>query len=229
MTLIKSHPSNQMMAVLFGALPTTRYFISLDPVLNSYYSLGSAVTFLGDFELEADLVTTAVTDGLIIGDDHSSSYYFALDGSNFKMFIAGSNSSFAHGGAIFDGKLHKVKAKLTSTTLEVFLDGSSLGTSTVTPYTGANNFLIGNSNSLNFYFDGIIANVKLTDIATPANSLTFVLGNPTANTEVNNGVTLTYNNIPTSIREEFQLSSDETQWDNISPPTQQLPAVIEIA
>jgi len=40
---------------------------------------------------------------------------------------------------------------------------------------------------------------------------------------------VTYEFIPAANREEFQLSDDATQWDNISPPVQVLPAVIEIA
>ncbi len=65
----------------------------------------------------------------------------------------------------------------------MFLDGSSLGTATITPYTGANNFRIGTSNSIATYFDGTLANVKLTDIATPANSLVFYLDEATQNYE----------------------------------------------
>ena len=42
------------------------------------------------------------------------------------------------------------------------------------------------------------------------------------------GNSLTYTNIAQDEREEYQLSDDGTQWDNISPEPQQLPAIIEL-
>lgn len=43
------------------------------------------------------------------------------------------------------------------------------------------------------------------------------------------GNALTYVNIPEANREQFQLSDDTTQWDNISDLPQELPSVIEVA
>lgn len=43
------------------------------------------------------------------------------------------------------------------------------------------------------------------------------------------GNALEYINIPDSNVEQFQLSDDATQWDNISPLPQELPSVIEIS
>lgn len=60
---------------------------------------------------------------------------------------------------------------------------------------------------------------------------TLSLNEPTANSELSEqgNNTANYIAIPTTDREEFKLSSDKGQWDNISPEVQQLPAVIEIA
>ena len=64
------------------------------------------------------------------------------------------------------------------------------------------------------FLNGILSNLSLENITTPANSLAFTLGELTANSEVNNGVTLTYNNIATTqdVRDTYTLSSDGTQW-----------------
>ena len=142
----------------------SRYFVTLDPVLNSYYEMAQSITFAGDFEVEVEFSTTNTSNQILIGDSHTSSYYFNMDNNSFNVHIAGAARAFTFSSQTpHDGKLHKVKYKLTGTYIEVFLDGVSLGSQIITPYTGVNNFLIGNSNSVNSYFDGIIANVKFTD------------------------------------------------------------------
>jgi len=141
-----------------------RVFIDLDPIANAYYEIAEPITFAGDFEVEFEFSTTNTSNQILIGDSHTSSYYFNMDNNSFDVHIAGAARAFTFSSQTpHDGKLHKVKYKLTGTSLEVFLDGISLGTQTITPYTGANNFIIGNSNSANAYFDGIIANAKFTD------------------------------------------------------------------
>jgi len=162
---IKNAINNTIDATIINAFTIlSRYFVTLDPVLNSYYEVAQPITFAGDFEIEVEFSTTNTSNQILIGDSHTSSYYFNMDNNSFDVYIVGAPRSFAFSSQTpHDGKLHKVKYKLTGTSLEVFLDGISLGTQTITPYTGANNFIIGNSNSYTDYFDGIIANVKLTD------------------------------------------------------------------
>ena len=141
----------------------SRYFVTLDPVLNSHYEMAAPITFAGDFEIEVEFSTTNTANQILLGDSHSTSMYFNI-GANIDVWVSNVVHRFSLGSQTpHDGKLHKVKYKLTGTSLEVFLDGTSLGLIIITPYTGANNFIIGNSNSVNAYFDGIIANVKLTD------------------------------------------------------------------
>ena len=142
----------------------SRYFVTLDPVLNSYYEMAAPITFAGDFEIEVEFSTTNTNNQILLGDSHTASIYFNIDIGSINAHISGSQSAFTFGPQTpHDGKLHKVKYKLTGASLEVFLDGTSLGSHTFTPYTGANNFRIGNANSHNAYFDGIIANAKFTD------------------------------------------------------------------
>ena len=142
----------------------SRYFVTLDPVLNSHYEMAAPITFTGDFEIEVEFSTTNTANQILIGDNHNVNYYLNMDVDSFNVLISGTQSTFFFSPQTpHDGKLHKIKYKLVGVSLELFLDGISLGSQTVVPYTGASNFIIGNSNSVNFYFDGIIANVKLTD------------------------------------------------------------------
>jgi hypothetical protein len=88
--------------------------------------------------------------------------------------------------------------------------------------------VLGSRFSIEEYFDGIIANPKATiSSVTTTHSLDLATGNTEQSEESSN--IITYVNIPDTNRELFQLSQDETQWDNISPPTQVLQSVIEIA
>ena len=142
----------------------SRYFITLDPVLQSHYEMIAPITFAGDFEIEVEFSTTNTSNQILIADSHSASYYFRTEGSTgFGVFVAGASFVFTSSININNGKLHKVKFKLVGNSLSCILDGSLLGSQTITPYTGANNFIIGRSNSSALYFDGIIANAKFTD------------------------------------------------------------------
>ena len=179
-----------------------KYFVKLDPVLNSYYEIVAPITFAGDFEIEAEFSTTNTNNQILLGDNHTTSMYFNIDSNTINVFMGGAyQRSFAFSPVtLHDGKLHKIKYKLIGTSLEVFLNGISLGSQTVTPYTGANNFKIGNSNSVNSPFDGIIANVKFTDKSGASDVVTtFKLGNSPAagnytySTEILNNNTFTDN------------------------------------
>jgi hypothetical protein len=104
-----------------------------------------------------------------------------------------------------DGKLHKMKLS--------FLSSLSIG-------------LLGKRNAASNYYNGILANpVATISGVTTTNTLGLATGNSEPSAEANN--TITYVNIPDSNRELFQNAV--TQWDNISPLPQELPAVIEIA
>ena len=190
----------------------SRYFVNLDPVLNSYYELASPITFTGDFEIETEFSTTSADNQLLVGDNFNTTYYFRTDASSgFKFFIAGANISFSSSTNIKDGELHKVKFKLVGTSLSCILNNISLGSQTITPYTGANNFIIGNSNVANFFFDGIIANAKFTDKSGASDVVTtFKLDQATANTEssIEGNNSVTYTNIPQSARELYSLEDD---------------------
>lgn len=144
----------------------SRSFATFDPVLNSYLTLANPVALLGDWEFEFEYESTNSAVNIVMGDNHLDSYYFNLTAANFGIWIANAETQFPHGGHTpFDGKMHKVLYKLTGTNLEVFFDGNSLGSQTVVPYTGVNNFRIGDSNNVHSYFNGILSDVIIRDLA----------------------------------------------------------------
>ena len=199
----------------------SRYFVTLDPVLKSRYEVVTPIAFAGDFEIEIEFTITGTGNKIILGDSHTTSMFFNISSSAFNVFIAGASQSFTFlPQAARDGKLHKVKYKLVGTSLEVFLDGISLGSQTFTPYTGANDFIIGSSNSILNYFDGIIANAKFTDQSGASDVVTtFKLDQATANTEssVEGGNSVTYINIPQSARDSYTL--DGNTWTDAAGNT----------
>ena len=140
---------------------------------NAYGELPEPVTFSGDFEIEIEFATTSTSNQILIGDDYLNTYYFNLSPGTgtISAWIAGTESDWTGVSAgLADGVLHTIKFVLAGTSMELFVDNTSQGTKTVAPYTGVNKFIIGNSNTVNSYFNGIIKSVKLTDLTTPANS-----------------------------------------------------------
>ncbi len=227
---ITSSITRSITSSISGAI--TRYFSTLDPVLNSHYVIANPIAFTGDFEIRLDFAGPNQAK-ILLGDSHATSYYFNVDATNLTVRIAGVPTEFAHAGSnLFDGKLHTITYRLTGTSFEVLVDTLSLGSQVVVPYTGANNFLLGSSNSIATYLDGILANPKFTDNSGTPVTTTFTLGNaPGVDAELSaeGNNTATRVNVALANTENFQLSNDKTQWDNISPDPKQLPVIIEIA
>lgn len=190
-----------------------RYFNNLDPIQNSHYVIANPITFAGDFDIALDFVTTKSTNQILIGDSHLAAYYLNIYSEGVTLWAAGQSAFFGFSSNAYqDGRLHKLIIRLIGSSVEAIIDNNSLGFKTINPYTGVNNFKIGSSNSVNTYFDGIIANVKFTDKSGATDvTTTFNLDTPTGNTEYSREGTsnaVTYINIPdinetTPLREEF--------------------------
>jgi hypothetical protein len=171
-----------------------RYFVTLDPVLNSYYSLSTLVTLSGDFEISLEFSST--TGGqMLIGDDFNTNYYFRTDSDGvFIVYSNGTLHEFST-ASFLDGKLHKVVFKLTGTSLNCFLDNVPSTARTITKSTAANNFKIGTNSVFNRMFDGVIANVKINDLTQTGNTFTFALDNEVSDFELSKESTIGNENI----------------------------------
>lgn len=196
-------------------------FVTFDPVLSAYCELSTPFTPSGDFEIEVDVSTTASSSQITIARG-SGTDFIAIDISSgnsvrFWATVGGVTQTIITGSSVNDCDLHTIKATYTGTTAELFIDGASQGTATWALDGGQDLTMIGRTPGGSNYFDGIISNIKLTDLATPANSQHYALNRITGNTEtslVNSG-SITYNNIPGSDRETFSWDADSGYWVGI--------------
>lgn len=197
----------------------TRTFIETDPDFDMHYSYITTLTFASGDTFELDFTGTLgpppsfyIADGEDIDDRgfivvDNSTGKFVLSASISNLEIDGVNLDLINTLFPTDGKLHHIKV--------IFDDVAKIK-------------VVGSRYSIEETFQGILANVKATiGGVTHSHALGDATGNSEQSAEVN-GI-INYVNIPNTQRELYQLSEDTTQWDNISPPTQVLPAVIEIA
>jgi len=155
----------------------SRYFITLDPVLQSHYEMAAPITFSGDFEIEVEFSTTSASGYDMLFSNLTTTPYITLYNGKFVY-------AFASGeivGTVFvsDGKLNKAKLTRVGTTVSLYINGVLDGTSTSsTSLTFVN---IGKWSSDTHYFDGIIANAKFTDKSSASDVVTtFKLNNSPA-------------------------------------------------
>lgn len=193
-----------------GGGATTRYFIELDPVLNSHYHLATPITFAGDFEVEIEFKLDSLTGNvaLIGGDTNSDDDFLRIDATNggFDWRFGGVFRP-NDGAFIPDNKLHTVVYKRVFNTITIRLDAAPIITVTGTPNLG--DFTVNRIGSRVFatpdYFDGILANPKFTDLST-SEATTFKLDLPAGDIEssVEGNNSLTYVNA--TEREEYFLT-----------------------
>ena len=132
------------------------------------YATIPEVTLSGDFVIEFDALWSENTlNRVLIGDSHVSAYYFAVNEVDFEVWISGVKYEFPHNASSNDKNVfHTIRYVLSDSSLELLVDGVSLGVNTITPYTGNNNFRLFSSSSTSLIFAGIIANLKIYDAGT---------------------------------------------------------------
>jgi hypothetical protein len=162
-----------------------RVFINLEPAANSYYSLAAPVVFAGDFEISADFVTTSTsTENIFMGKAlflkfrTNAGVVEALigNGSAFVVDMTGDTQVYN------DGKLHTAKLKKVGNLYTIHVD--NVLRQSVTDADAINLTIDNIGEAGGDYFNGIISNVKLTDLATPANSQEYALNQLAGNYEL---------------------------------------------
>lgn len=193
-----------------------RYFLTFDPVLNSYGELDTAFQPSGDFELEMDVLGTNLTDLQALISDETATTGIRIDpttSDRIRVIVDGTFLNFNNTASVLlNGKLNTLKLTRTGTTFELFINGVSYGTGSTVKAISYKR--LGRSYAANTrYFDGIIANVKLTDLVTAANSRIFPLNTlaGTENSTINTG-SITINNIPAANRERFTFDEANNRW-----------------
>ena len=211
----------------------TRVLIDLDS--SSFYLLSTPKVLTGDFEVSASGILNSA-GGYLFADNTptTGTARFAVQSDGAVLVASDSGNVFGAQVAEYiailgDGKIHDFGLIRSGSDVDILLDGAVVASATSSDDFTFNSIgsQKGGTTSIPFW-DNIISDSRIVDQGTPT---TFRLDEATSNTEnsVEGNNSLTYVNIPTSIREQFQLSSDATQWDNISPAPQELPATIEIA
>jgi len=157
---IKNAINNTIDATIINAFTIlSRYFVTLDPVLNSYYEMAQPITFAGDFEVEVEFSTTSAGSQGIISAPAGGDQYIRIRNGNIK--IKGSSGELSDSTTQYnDNKLHNLKViSIDNTSTSVYLDGVLLMTGNAI---GNIEFAVLGS-YVGGYFDGIIANAKFTD------------------------------------------------------------------
>jgi len=160
---IKNAINNTIDATIINAFTIiSRYFVTLDPVLQSHYEMAQPITFAGDFEIEVEF-STVLNDGnygVLFGYTNDNKFIGVNPLGKLRLRLQ--NTTYDSQIIINDGKLHLINIKLDGSVCTLLVDGVLDGSFSIS--TGNNTFdLIGRYGSNIHYFDGIIANAKFTD------------------------------------------------------------------
>jgi hypothetical protein len=205
--------SDMLSAYVFSSVQD-KVLIDLSPTSNGFYTLSTPKIFAADFEIEIDFVSTNQSENQHLTGAVSFNRYEILFSNNNNLIVYdGSIGASVHnitGLPYLNGKLHTIKATRVGGLQSLFINGTLVASST-RAVGNATIDCLGSRERTTSFSNGIISDVKLTDITTPANSLEFGLDNLTGNTETNNGVTLTYNNIGTGtdVRDTYTLIGND--------------------
>ena len=146
----------------------SRYFVTLDPVLQSHYEMAQPITFAGDFEVEVDLqhIVTSDFKTLISGDNQNiTTLNIDINGDNLRAFAY--NQGVLSGPmetniSAFAGKLITVKLVYTGGNAGLYVNNILKSYGTWGDLSGVYVSYIG-KRIADAFFNGIIANVKFTD------------------------------------------------------------------
>ncbi len=211
-----------------GGGAITRYFTLLDSVLKNYWRFANTLELGDSFEFSADMLFDSTNCHIINNQDSGSDRVAIYSGS---VYINTTNvGALSDVAFLSDQKMHSVIIARNSTAFTFTVDGIEL-LSTTNGTLLSINAIGGKIVSTGIpYFDGIISNAKVT---ISGSTQTFTLGNSyeqgATETSAEGGNSITRFLVPATKIEQYQLSNDGTQWDNISPVPQELPAIIEIA
>ena len=137
----------------------SRYFVTLDPVLNSSYEMAAPITFAGDFEIEFEFSSTIVSGYKLLFSNSTSLPYVALYSGKIRYAIGTGEKVGTI--SINDGKLNKVKLIRVGATVSLYINGVfDISSTDSTSLTFVN---IGKYYNNSNFFNGIIANAKFTD------------------------------------------------------------------
>jgi len=199
-----------------GGTSVQRYFTTVAAAGLQYWSMDSAVTITGDFIYEFIFATGTTSNQVIISDESSTDFIqIRTLGTELTLRIGGVTSTFAT-GLIADNKLHTAIFTIVGTNCTLNLDGSDV--STLTCGVGATFEQIGRlgSGAGSQYFNGIIANMKITDAGTPIHEWKLDETDPSSAVDSIGSNDLTGNGLTSADAENFTFdgSVSPNTWTN---------------
>ena len=191
----------------------TRYFAELS---SSHYIYDAALVFSAGDTFEFDFLAPMgiVNKEYLTDSDAGSRAWTQLNNTGkwnynenvLQLYLDGTQLSKTDDYPT-DGKLHTLTLSMTSSS-EIHVLAARTG------ITGL--------------YNGIMANAVATiGGVTTSNAMALSTGNSEPSAEANNAIT--YVNILDSQREQYQLSANAAQWNNISPDPKQLPLTIVLS
>jgi hypothetical protein len=169
--------------------PVLRYFLPFDPVLNSFGELATAWTPAGDFKAEINFSSTT-SSGIytLFESSVDTELLFWIRDGKLQAYVGNGSgwvvSAFNGVATVTDGKWRKAGLSKVGSLYTIFLDDVAESTVTNATAVTPSVSLAGRRWSGGNYFPGVLANPKLTDLDTPANSLEFKLNKATGTYEL---------------------------------------------
>jgi hypothetical protein len=193
--------------IAFQKLPPniTKVLIDLSETAGSFYSLGTDFVATTDYSIEQDVYFSGALIRLSGNLNNSNNRVIINANGSIEWRPAGGvDTVTTSAGVVPLNKLSLPKVERIGSVGKIYVNETVVLTATV-PTGSATINTFGNQNGV--VSGGLISAPKLTDLTTSSNSLVFKLNEVTDNTETNNGVTLTYQNIGTgrSFRETYTL------------------------
>ena len=138
----------------------SRYFVTLDPLLQSHYELAQPITFSGDFEIEVEFSTTTVVRQILIDGTTDS---IQINATGTLEYSVGGGARAVAITTPFNGKLHTIKITRVAASEFLFYDGVQVSTSAINTNPAGGFEKFGSTIAGANFFNGIIANAKFTD------------------------------------------------------------------
>ena len=150
-------------------------------------------SFKLDFDITVSFATTYRSNQILLGDNHTTALYFNIsETSGISVWSENDSWNFSTAGLdLWDGREHTIVYRRRSNLFQLEIDGinSEIATVSDTPYTGDNNFKIGDSNLRHDYFRGSILRVHFKDYNDPENTLGYDFNSGSLIYELPNGHT----------------------------------------
>ena len=147
-----------------SAVPSVveRYFLEFDSLLSQYVGLDGTITLDADFDVTLKAMQKVAATQIILGNTTNTDFIAFRNTGEIRVSIDSVVIDSAL-GLIKYGKLHSVRVARAGSQVTVWLDDTIVASGSIT--TPFNADFIGRFGA-GFYWDGIIANLKITDAGT---------------------------------------------------------------